>query len=820
MRTLVAAAVASLLIVSLSRADDVKASMRKETSIAAQGLGTALRIFSQERKVHLVFISEDVSLLRTEGASGSLTAEETLRELLKGTGLTYRYIDEKTVTIVPMATQPKSVGDASSGSSGAAQEGIRLARAAHQSQAASGSQAGARKDSEEANRAAKPSSELEEVVVRGAYNYTGTAAVGGKTVQSLREIPQSISVFTRQRLEDQNLTSLPEAMKYTTGVTVSQFDGAGTFNVFYARGYPADSYLLDGLNVRTDANMVDLDLALFERIEVMRGPAGLFQGAGEPGITVSLARKRALAVRQVRTMLSAGSWNAYRGELDVTGALTGSGRVRGRAVAVYDDRDSFLDGVNSQKRLIYATTEFDLGENSTLSIGGTYQDVQAVINQGLPAFPDRLLDVPRSTSIIADWNLQDMQTADVFASLDSDLGNGRLLRIVARRQGRDMHYASLRPNGISDVSGTTTLQQRNNISDKTDSLIDVFFSSPLTLGGRAHNFLIGADYRDSKNDGTNYIAPNLVSNVYTHDSSAFPEPDWILSFLSATPQKEYGVYSQLRLNPAERLKVLLGGRLSWWKSTTRALLDGTSSSYEATSEFTPYAGVVFDINSVLSAYASYSDIFKPQDLFTVNGEHLKPRVGFQYEAGLKGEFMEGQLNMSAALFRLIDKNRALPDPNDANFSVAAGKILSEGAEAEINGKLTSNWSIAAGYAYNKTKYLEDLPFLEGQPYNTAIPKHSLTAWTHYAFAEGMLSGLEVGAGMRAVSKFYVIGPQYTNDYTVFSALLGYRISDRHKLALNVENLFDKKYYAKFGGPSRQNYYGTPLSVMLSLRSQF
>lgn len=778
--------------------------------IASQPLDKALLEFSRQANLQVMLVGGLGLNERTAPAvRGTITARQALTALLENSGFAYTSIQDGTVTIKKIAARALSSNGAGS---------IRLAQASAVPEQDARKQDGA---------AAGQDPAIEEIIVRGTYNYTGSATVGGKTVQSLREIPQSISVVTRQRLDDQNLNSLPDALRYTTGVTVGQLDGAGTFNIFYARGYPADSYLLDGLNVRTDTNMVDLDLAIFDRIEVMRGPAGLFQGAGEPGLTVSLARKRALAPFGVRTMLSGGSWNAYRGELDVTGAMTDSGRVRGRAVAVYDDRDSFLDGVSSKKQLIYGTTEFDLGTGSTLSVGGTYQDVQAVINQGLPAFPDRLLDVARSTSIIADWNLQDMQTADVFANLESRLGGGRLLRVVVRRQERDMYYASLRPNNITNVDGTIGIQHRLNQTGKTDNLADVFFSSPFSLAGREHGFLIGADYRDSDADLASGSAPNKISNVYSHDPHAFAEPVWNMDPASSTREEEYGVYSQVRLNPTERFKVQLGGRLSWWQSRTENLLTGggaLTSVYDTTSEFTPYAGAVFDITATLSLYASYSDIFKPQNLFTVDGRQLEPRVGYQYEAGLKGEFRDGQLNASLAVFRLIDENRGIPDPSDINFFVAAGKIRSQGAEVELNGNLTANWSIAAGYAYNEARYLKDEPLLQGLNYNTLVPQHSVSAWTHYIFRDGVLSGLEMGAGMRAVSSFSTFalqgGPHLESKYTVFSGQIGYRLSERHKLSLNIENLLDKKYYERLNSPFRQNYYGIPRSATLTLRSQF
>jgi outer membrane receptor for ferric coprogen and ferric-rhodotorulic acid len=806
------------LILSSAGALQAEDAQPVRVAVSAQPIATAINELSRQSGLHIVIDSRAAEGVISTPVDGTLSAEAALTKLLENTGLEFEYLGENSVAVVKKGRPIAQHGEASKAArpgEDAVNQPFRLAQASAGQESAGSSDSGstARDD-------------VAEVVVRGNYAHKGAATVGGKTQQSLRYIPQSISVLTRQRLDDQNISSLPEALKYTTGVTVQRFDGAGIFNTFHARGYAADSYLIDGLNLRTDNNMVDLDLAIFDRIEVMRGPAGLFQGAGEPGITVSLARKRALGPTKVQTALSGGSWENYRGELDVTGALTESERVRGRAVAVLHDRDTHLEGIGSNKKLIYATTEFDVWENATLSLGGTYQDVRSVTDQGLPALvTGELLDLPRSTSISASWNLQDMQTAEVFADLENHFANGGLLRIAVRRQERDMFYRSARPAGV-DVAGNATLQSTLNVRAKNDSVADVFYTTPFDLAGRKHNLLVGVDYRKGDADVRSGAALDQITNVYTHDRDAFPLPTFVDNFHTLTDVEEYGVYSQLRLRPMDRLQVMLGGRMSWWDSADRNVFvpDSATLEVEADGEFTPYAGLVFDLNDVLSLYASYADIYKAQAERTIEGEQIRPRVGAQYEAGLKGEFMDGQVNAHAAVFRLVDENRALADLANPGFFLPLGKVRSQGAEAEINGKLTPNLSVSAGYAYNDTKYLRAAPNLQGQTFSTFTPSHTGNVWMHYAFRGGSLQGLELGLGARAVSEFYnanAAGIRWVADsYTVVSSQVAYAFSERHKLALNVENVLDEKYYEKVFTNTRQNYYGAPLSFVLTLRSQF
>lgn len=216
--------------------------------------------------------------------------------------------------------------------------------------------------------------------------------------QRIREIPQSVSVITQQRMEDQNLTTIPEVVKQTTGVTVQRFDGAGLFNSYNARGYQIDTLLLEGLPRDNTGNVTEFDTAIYERIELLKGPAGLFLGAGEPGAMLNLARKRAQARTDVAGTFSLGSWDRYRAQLDVTGALNESGSVRGRFVGLHDEGDSFLDVVNYEKQLVYGTLEFDLTTRTTLSAGVTHQEIDSVIDRGLPAYADgRTFTVNRAT---------------------------------------------------------------------------------------------------------------------------------------------------------------------------------------------------------------------------------------------------------------------------------------------------------------------------------------------------------------------------------------------------------------------------------------
>lgn len=232
---------------------------------------------------------------------------------------------------------------------------------------------------------------------------------------------------------------------------------------------------------------------------------------------------------------------------------------------------------------------------------------------------------------------------------------------------------------------------------------------------------------------------------------------------------------------------------------------------------------MFDISNETALYISYSDIFKPQNNKTSGDKQLDPRTGEQWELGLKGEFLAGRINTHAALFRLQDKNRAMTDPNSPQHSIAAGEVRSEGFEAEVSGELTASWELTAGYAYTTTEYQKAPANQQGQSLSPFTPKHNANLWSKYSFNDGVLQGLYLGGGLRAVSDFYNGTPTLSFDapgYATVSLLGGYAIDEQWKLALNIDNLFDRKYYEKVSGAGRQNFYGAPLSASVSLRGSF
>lgn len=678
----------------------------------------------------------------------------------------------------------------------------------------------------EPDAGALPSVSVRAARVRNASTedsgYVARSATVGKETRSLRELPNSITVITRQELDDRNVHTIEDALKNVTGVTIQRFDAAGNYSQFMARGFAADVYQLDGLTLQTDANGIYFDLAGYDRVEVQRGMASLFSGAGEPGITVNIARKRALATPKTEVGLSAGTWNAYRADLDVNRAFNEAATVRGRLVAAFEDRDTFMDGIGSRKNFLYGTVEADIAERTTLSVGATWQDVDTVLSRGLPTWAKgKLIDMSRSNMPVQSWNRQDLSSTSYFAELEHRGLDESALKLALRRveRGNDARYID---PAIPNASGTMTgLAASAFERDDSDTTADAYYTTPFQLGGQKHDFLVGVDYRISRTS-TLYapygVVPGATLNLFDVDMDAIPEPNFLLGPPQKTRVTSYGLYSQLRIKLVADWTLIAGGRMSWWKSVNTATT-GARTSFSESAEITPYAAAIYDFTPAISLYASYNEVFKPQNNLTLAGDQIKPRTGRQYEIGVKGGLNGGRLTWQADVFHLTDENRAVAVDNVPNAFVPLGKVEAKGFEAELRGELSPQWSFTGGYAYTQTTYLRSTAAQQGTNYSPITPKHNVNLSTRYKL-NSVASGLEVGGGVRLSSKFYNVPQVRGPGYGIAFLNAAYPLSSTYKVTVNVDNLFDKDYYEKVSGTTRQNFFGAPRSITVALRGSF
>lgn len=659
----------------------------------------------------------------------------------------------------------------------------------------------------------------------GTGQYTARQLSVGKMDQAPREIPQSISVITRQQLDDRNVTKVEDAVKFSTGINVTRYDGAGNYNIFQSRGFDLGAIQLDGVPI-PQGNYSTLDTAMYDRIEVLRGPAGLLQGGSEPGGTVNLVRKRAPGKLMLNADAAVGSFGLRRGTVDVGGALNASGTVRARAVAVAEDRDSHVDTVFNNKRLGYGTLEWDIAPSTTLSIGGAQQRVRASIDQGLPTYADgRLASLPRGAFSGLAANRQDLETTDLFAELEHRLSGGGTLRLSARDVDRTAYYRSARANSALAPNGNFTMETVDGLTHVKTRNYDLFANLPVQVAGRTHRLLVGASHSENKSYDNNFgYGPSFQVNLLAPNyAQAYPDIQ-LPGYTAITTRTEKALYGQAQISVADSVKLLAGGRLSWADAVTRSTSTGAATSVaDPGRQFVPSVAVLWDFHPQYTAYAGYSETFVVQSQLDAAKKLLEPRTGKQVEMGVKGEFLDKRLQAHAAIFRIIDENRAMADPNVANASIAAGKVRSQGFEAEVSGQPQPGWDVVAGYAYNDTLYLKAPVAQVGQIFSPVTPRHSVNVFTRYAFTSPALRGFSIGGGLSYRSDFFAQSGALritSGDYVLASAQVGYQINDQLALNLSVDNLFDKTYYEKVSGIARQNFYGEPRRVTLSLKARY
>lgn len=654
------------------------------------------------------------------------------------------------------------------------------------------------------------------------------ASVGGKTPVRLIDVPQSVTVFSAQRIQDQNLLTLGDLLQQAPGVSVRPFDGANPD--YNARGFSLESSY-DGIPVTFGGSGTqEFELAMFERVEVLRGPAGVTQGNGNPGGLINFVRKRGLRDRHVSAAASVGSWNNRRVELDAGGALNEAGTLRARAVATFNDRDYFFQRAHDRKWLGYLALDADIAPGTVLSASFARQvDNLRAPYQGLPAYLDGgFLDVPRETSTAPGWNRFAWSTNESSLELAYKMNSGWELRARAIHRTVDKFYKDGFPStGVTRTGMTVPYNQRASALDFQRTSGDLFASGPFALFGRTHTATVGYNYdtRLSSSVSTTYAQ---APRVDIRQPDRVPEPQAPTRMTGSDSQvTQSGVYAQARLSLADAFTLALGARASNYRNENRAIAPSPVTQFATTmrerGEVTPSVALLWHVNRTpnaeVNAYVSYADIFAAQTAMDANRRVLDPRVGGQVELGVKGNFLGGRLTASGAVFNTRERNRALATGVADVFS-PSGEVEVRGVEFEVGGRPMASLNLSAGYTWLSTEYGTH-PTLEGTNWSTSEPKHSLKlyarwqpAWMQQAFIGGgvVANSAMLGGG--------VTGLREGSGYAIANAQLGYALGSNASITLSVNNLFDRNYYSRVGGLNSYNTVGDPRNVLLSVRGSY
>lgn len=772
-------------------------------AIAPGPLSAALSAYAARAGVLLSFDPVLTRDLRTEGLTGNYGFEDGLRKLLEGSGLeplrradggyTLRRAPRTDVTALPAVT-------------------------------VTGNQNG-------------------EAPTEGSGSYTAPATTSAtRMLLSLRETPQSVSVVTRQLMDDQNLTTLDAVLRQTPGIVADRLDERVRFT---SRGFELNT-MIDGLptlaysGVAGEASM--LNTVIYDRVDVLRGAAGLLNGVGAPGGSINLVRKRPTQEFGGSVSAGVGSWNRFQTEADLHGGLNTTGSLRGRVVASHGAGDSFIDDKKRKDDVFYGILEADLSANMLLTAGYEYEKTAidgANFGQAPLFFSDgSRTNLSRSYNSSSPWSVWDMTTQRTFLNLEYRFANDWRVKAEAAYMKNDRKRYSgdlwLWPSDIDPATGIGLLDVGNNPSASENRSFDVYAAGPFQLLGRTHQASIGFNLNSYSNwvAGSRSVPGDDRRPVSIYQIRSIPKPDFPYpAFKFGTDTEERAVYGATRLKLADPLTLLLGARVSWYRSTdwNRSWTDGTdgrrtiSDPTRENSVFTPYAGVVYDISQDYSVYASYTDIFQPNTARDRNNQVLDPKRGKNIELGIKGEHFDGALNTSFAVFRTREDNVAVDDigaaplPDGTTPQRAEKGARSQGFELTASGELLPGWQIMAGYTYHAKRDKNDVVL------NPTYPRRLLRVATSYRLP-GTWNKLTIGGSLNYQSdiyydEYYGLGRASQGGLTLLGLMARYDFNSNVSASLNIENLTDRRYYSGLGGYNGYTY-GAPRNVWMKVSYKF
>lgn len=664
----------------------------------------------------------------------------------------------------------------------------------------------------------------EEIVVTGeGQRYrVPNASTATRTDTPIRDIPASIQVVPQEVLRDQKVTTLTEALRNVSGVT-SGGPAFGTYDQLVLRGFLGSNvgnYRRNGIEF---PNFVGFALNTnIERVEVLKGPASVLFGDLAPGGIINLVTKQPLSEPFAQVEANIGSFDFYRGAIDLSGPLNAKKTILYRLNLSYEDANSFRDFINNRTFFIAPTISWQIGDRARWTVELEYRKDDRItdVGQGISNLSfDRIRQLPIERLLNEPGDEFESRHLSILSRFEYDLSDNWKVRNIfnyidaSRNFNQYTSLGRLRPDG-------RTLE-RSQIAQEQD--ITYYFGEidivgKFSTGSIRHELVIGADYLyrefPSLNlNGQRQALLDIFNPVYGNNTRAFTVGS---SFIN--PETRVGFFVQDTISLTDNLKLLLGGRYN------NALLQQTNRVTnrlvrdQTVEDFSPRLGIVYQPTDRLSLYASYSRSFEINSGTDITGSPFDPTTGTQYEVGAKTEFFNGALGATLAFFKINRTNVLTPNPNNPLFNVQTGEQESQGIEFDLSGQITRNWSVILSYSYLDAEITRDNRFPVGNRLPTAAP-HRFSLWTKYEF-DGSLKGLSLGGGV-----FYV-GDRWDSlnnnyqlpSYVTVDLFTAYRLTNPDlTIQLNLKNVFNERYYE---GAFGFVYPGAPRGVTASLVYRF
>ncbi|MGE8476826.1 MAG: TonB-dependent siderophore receptor [Pseudomonas shirazensis] len=664
------------------------------------------------------------------------------------------------------------------------------------------------------------------------YVATRTAA-GTKTDTPIVETARSLSVITRQQLDDRQVLNLNDALRYTAGVQSSGYGSDSRADWLRVRGFDPTQFL-DGLALpKGSFANPKVEPWNLERITVLRGPASSVYGQTPPGGMLDMVSRRPQAERAHQIEVQAGSNEHKQINFDSTGKIDDEGRFLYRISGVVRDSNSPIDHIPDKRYNIAPSLTWNVDEDTKLTFISQYtRDDTGITGQFLPLQGTKL---PSAAGKIShhknlgepDWDFYDRTYYALGYAFEHRLNDTWQFRQNLRYTKNDLSFQAVNVGTFNTVDADGNVNRESGIinEDISQFAVDNNFQADFDTGAVSHTLLLGLDHQRAN---TNYqwlyglgVPPiNVNRPVYGADMSGVSYIT-LQDFNQKTQQT--GVYVQDQMS-LDNWRLTLGGREDWVHTGTRFNVNNATST-QRDKAFSGNVGLSYVFDNGVTPYISYTESFQPtMGADARAAQSFAPTEGRQYEVGVKYQPVGSQTLLTAAVYDLTQQNVRV---TEGSITRQVGELQVRGLELEASTQLTDNFKAIASYTYTDTEITKGLATDVGNRM-ALIPRNQATLWADYTWHNGLLDGFGVGGGVRYVGDTYGntanTSVAHVSSYTVYDASAHYdlgRLDNSMKglsVAVEAKNLFNKDYLANCDG--FWCYYGDERNVVASVNYKF
>ncbi|WP_275691419.1 TonB-dependent siderophore receptor [Pseudomonas allii] len=645
------------------------------------------------------------------------------------------------------------------------------------------------------------------------YRATRSASAT-KTDTAIRDIPQSISVIPATVLKDLGSTNVERALEFAGGVSKQNNFGGLTLYEYSVRGFTTSEFYQDGFSANRGYPSTP-DAANIERIEVLKGPAASLYGRGDPGGTVNIVTKKPQPEAFTTVQTSAGSWDRYRTAVDVNTPLDSEGNVLSRVNLAVEDNHSFRDHVQSKRVFVAPSFSWQLDPDTSLLVESEFVRHSSTFDRGIVDAPG----VSRST-FLGEPNDGDIDNHNnrLQATLEHHLNDAWKLRLASHyKQGSLWGDAS--ENRALNIDGhTVNRRYRERSTGWHDSITQLELRGLFDIGSWQHELLVGTEYEDyRKKERVTTIAGSPYAIDIYNPVYGQPKPNGQRSGTDFFEQtKSHALNLQDQIVFTDRLRGMVGARFEHFEQRIDDFTRNHAKAEQTHDAFTQRAGLLYQLTPQVGVFANSSTSFKPNSGLGADNKSFKPEEGVGYEVGIKSELFDDRLSATLAAFHIEKENVLTLDPA-TNLNRAVGKARSQGLDLQLTGQVTDAVRVIGAFAYIDAEVTKGDKVIPAGSRILGVAKRSGSLLGVYEFQDGALRGSDLGAAFTYVGdRSGEAGTDFELPaYHTVDLLAHYKATDNVTVGLNLNNLFDEKYYER----SYSNYWispGEPRNLTVSL----